>query len=373
MADKRNVNVTADPSFPSRGRNLRVADVLRVIVFLFALWLPCLQMNLHLFSSVDIAEKRGLAKAPGFNLRNFYGSIWQYEPFFNDNFGLRDLLVHWDGALRLKLLRVSPVSKLIFGQDGWIFYDSEKVPNDGVTINDYKGLAAYTPQQLQRIRDNLTARGQWCRAHGVQCFVVVVPNKETVYPEYLPASVRKIGPLTRLDQVLATVGVQSGLTLIDLRSALRQAKTDCPYPLYFRGGTHWNQYGAFYGYREIMRVLALSNPALCAYPLEDFDIVAEPKSAEDHWLGLAEDVRYVFRLRPSAKPPLDGGPPTKIVVIKDSFWVALGPFLALHFPDLLTQHWELNRDQSLSLIEREKPTLVVYEIAERYGDYFWNP
>jgi hypothetical protein len=342
-----------------------------LVLFLIALWLPLLDMSVDMFPKVDIAEKRPPVAPPRLTWRGIPTFIQKCEPYYKENFGLRDILVNWDNRVRLKLLHTLPVSKLIVGREGWIFYASEKVP-DGTTIADYKGLAPYSRADLERILGNLRARVRWCRERGADCLFVVVPNKETMYPEYLPSSIRRIGRQTRLDQVLEALGPGSDVPLVDLRPALRQAKTECPYPLYNRGGTHWNQYGAYYGYREISRVIARLHPRMKPYALEDFLIEGDPRSAEDHWLGLKENYYFKFALKPTSIQSDPGAGVGKVVALYDSFWIPLGPFFTLHFPDLAAQHYSRGRDQNQAFVESEKPALILYEIAERYADAWWG-
>jgi hypothetical protein len=383
MRDPVNTNGSGRPG---------IGSTALLILFLLALALPRLDMSLHIFPATDIAEKRKLADAPSFSWSGFPGYMRGYVRYFNDNFGLREHLVHLDNALRLRLLHLSPVSKLIFGLDGWIFYNSDKVP-DGITISDYKGLAPYSPGQLEKIKAAIRGREEWCRQRGIKCLFVIVPNKETIYPEYLPPSVRRrVGRQTRLDQVtealrdgaetISATGVGAGAIagdmsgsdgpVVDLRPALLRAKEECPYPIYNRGGTHWNEYGAYYAYCEILRVMAKRHGGLRPYAVSDFKIETDPASSEDHWLGMKENITFRFKLKPTAARVDAGGGVGKVVVIYDSFWDALEPFFALHFTGMATQHVNVAKDSSLAIIEREKPVLVIYEVAERYADALWG-
>jgi hypothetical protein len=336
-----------------------------VALFLVTIWLPCVQMACHPFPSVDTLEKRVPVTAPKFSLCALPHFLWDYGTYFTEDFGLRGILIRWDTSLRLKILHVSPVPKLVFGRSGWIFYASEKVP-DGVTMLDFRGLAPFTSADLVAVRGGLERQTRWCQARGIACVFIVVPNKETIYPEYLPPMVRRSGPRTRLDQVVETVGADSTITLVDLRGPLLRAKGRCRYPLYSQGGTHWNQFGAFYAYQAVLARLSRFFPRLRPYRLEDFDVVVEPGSSEDHWLGLPENVACRFSLKGGRPQPRTGGEIGKAVIIHDSSWDALEPFMSLHVRRMVQEHVDLFRDRSRPLLERERPDLVIYEMTERY-------
>jgi hypothetical protein len=337
---------------------------LLVAIFLIAIWLPRIQMTFHPFPTAGTFERRKAEPAPRLKLRTASGFPSKYGQYFNDNFGLRDLLVRWDTRLRFKLLRSSSASRLIIGRGGWIFYDSEKV-GDGITIRDFRGLAAYSPQELARLHANLQRQTQWCRARGIACLFVVVPNKETIYPEYLPRSIRRIGPTTRLDQIVEVARADTAIHLLDLRGPLLRAKSECREPIYVRGGTHWNQCGAFYGYRSIMAELSRTFPQVRPFRIEDFDVAVDHQSSFDHWLGLQENTTCRLTLRQGCPAPQESRMIGKVVVVHDSFWGLLGPLIALHVRELIPQELE---DRSQASLERERPDLVIYEVAERYED-----
>jgi hypothetical protein len=341
------------------------AEWLLIVLFLVAIWLPCVQMACHLFPSVDTLEKRKPVVAPRPSLRAPHRFIREYGTYFTEDFGLRGILIRWDTIIRLRLLHASPVPKLVFGSSGWIFYDSEKVP-DGVTMLDFRGLVPFTPRDLVTVRGNLERQTRWCRERGIACVFIVVPNKETIYPEHLPKSVRRLAPRTRLDQVVKAIGADTSITLIDLRGPLLQAKNRCRYPLYSRGGTHWNQFGAFYAYQAVLARLSRFFPRLRPHGLEDFDVVVDPSSSDDHWLGLRENVSCRFNLKrgnPRSRADARIG---KAVVIYDSSWDALEPFLSLHIGRMFQEHVDLSGDRSRPLLEHERPDLAVYEMTERY-------
>jgi hypothetical protein len=166
--------------------------------------------------------------------------------------------------------------------------------------------------------------------------------------------------------VVEAIGADTTITLIDLRGPLLQAKSRCPYPLYSRGGTHWNQFGAFYAYQAVLARLSRFFPRLRPHGLEDFDVVVDRNSSDDHWLGLRENVSCRFSLKQGRPRTRVGDEIGKVVVIYDSSWDALEPLLSLHIRRLVQEHVDLSRDRTRPLLERELPDLVVYEMTERY-------
>jgi hypothetical protein len=356
----------------SRDAPARVAaDWALVVLFLIALWLPRVEMACHLFPSQDSLEKRRPTTAPSFRLDAIPEFLWSYEHYFTENFGLRGTLIRWDTVLRLKFLHASPVSRLIFGRGGWIYYNSDVVP-DGITIRDFAGLAPYSREDLASVRNNLRNLTAWCRQRGILCVFLIVPNKETIYPEHLPPSIRKIGQTTRLDQVVADLAADAQVHLVDLRPALLRAKERSPCLLYSRGGTHWNQYGAFYGYESLMACLSPEFPRLRPYALDDFEVTVDSHSSADHWLGLRENTACTFRLKEDRARSDEAGRIGRALVIHDSAWDALEPFVSLHCREIVAQPADLSAENTREIVARALPELLIYEVTERYADRVWR-
>ena len=57
----------------------------------------------------------------------------------------------------------------------------------------------------------------------------------------------------------------------------------------------------------------------------------------------------------------------KAVILHDSFIFSIKPFLAYHFDQIILQHWG-EKGFDYRLIEQEKPSVVIFQIAERRLD-----
>src|SRR6185436_13342117 len=93
----------------------------------------------------------------------------------------------------------------------------------------------------------------WLAARGIGYVVVVVPEKFTIYPEYLPAWIARSPLPSPYDRVRAAVERDGRVTFVDLRAPLLAAKAR--ERLYFQTDSHWNYNGAVVGYAELMRAV----------------------------------------------------------------------------------------------------------------------
>ncbi|GEM_PF-3044429 len=254
----------------------------------------------------------------------------------------------------------SPVPQVVVGKQGWLYYYSEQV-HEGVTFSE-AARGPFHPQSLVDLKKHLEGQRQWLKERGAAFVIVVVPNKSTIYPEFLPPGFRASGP-SRLDQIVSYLEKNSDLRLVDLRPAFREART--LYPVYHKQDSHWNDYGAFICFRETARALAAAGvPGIKPPSLDEYEVEVVPKKNSDladmllvvDQLG-NEEVMLKRRGAAPAKVPL------KIVVYHDSFWDRLAPYFVERFDVVIaSKRKHIDYESLLS----HKPDVVVLQICERY-------
>ena len=305
----------------------------------------------------------------------------QFESWFNGSFSLRRQLIGWNSRLRLALFGESAVPDVCAGQHGWFYYTGES------TMEDYENISPYSENELVKIGKILESRRIWLDAQGIKFFVVVVPNKQTIYPEYLPPSFHPIGKLSRLDQVARYLKAYPDLEFIDLREALGAAKRQRP--TFYMTDSHWNNWGAFIGCRALLQRVKKYFPAV-DMPGEDnytvttgvctgrdlADMLMLNNFLKDEFVEMAphaglqavtgsrqypdpatrDDRTMVVKETGNRRLP-------KALVFRDSFGTALIPFLAESFQSSVYV-WTFNFLPEL--IDKEKPNVVILECVERY-------
>lgn len=329
------------------------------LIFIFIIVIPFLFHVIGPYVSIDNAEKRSLAPPPAIQFNQPWDFPSQYQTYFNDHFPFRDAFIRLNNRVKVKWFRVSPVPKVIVGKSSWLFYHSE-LANDGNTIQDYQGQLLYTPDQLQLIEKNIQKKVLQCQRQGAYLLVVLVPNKETIYPEFMPDHIQR-GVKTRLDQLSEYFKARPHLPVLILTEHLLEKKAERL--IYYQGGTHWNQYGAFFAYEKIIKHLSCHFPGLEPYPVEAFDIKMEENSAYDHWFGFREHCHYTFRLKDSVSRSNKNSRQTyKAVFFRDSFIQYFPHFYQYHFNPFVE---ESNHEYNHQVIKQKKPDIVIWEVIER--------
>ena len=363
-----------DPRQIHRARS--AVKVVLMGVFLALLWLPNLEAVFHWDELPQVNEKRALAKFPALQpglagLRSFVNGL---EAFYNDHFGFRKRLVYWGQRWRTVWFQESPLPTVMIGRDGWLFY------SDDQTLEDIRATTLFKPDRLQAWQSLLERRRDWLARRGIRYVFVVAPDKHNVYPEKLPAWIHQVGPRTKLDQFVAHMKVHSTVPVLDLRPALLRAKSNGP--TYLLTDTHWNQYGAFVGYQELMQTLTAQLPGLAPLSLEAFDrstgtepggnlaaMLAQATTPENNCPKLSPrpplvPLRVAKDKAESARVFTENAERTgKAIIFRDSFSQAWAPFVGYHFNQVIycwQYHW------SRPLIEDEHPDVVIDELLEHY-------
>ena len=344
------------------------------------LWLPTTDAIFHIDWTLARSENRALAKfpQPPQGWQNVQPYVAGLEAYFNDHFGCRKCLVQWNNKLRWWAFD-DKNSEVLVGKDGWMFTTGAQM------IDHYSGLLQFTPDQLHDWQVLLEKRRDWLAQRGISYLFVVAPDKQTIYPEGLPDWVTKVSPQTKMDQFFTYMREHSTVPVLDLRNAVLAGKKSNP--TFWKTDTHWNFFGSFLAYQEVVRALAKEVPAMKLEPMpfSDFNLSTQLQAGGDlaRILGLSLSESNAYTLSPKPGLPLFTtklAPPDRqiepkfsytpsakgsLIVFQDSFGLSWMDFLAYNFHQV-TYLWQYDLDPAW--IEREKPDIVVNEMVERFFD-----
>lgn len=335
-------------------------------------------------------EKREAETMPEVQLlfNSFPRFARQFDRFYSDSFGLRDKLIRWNSALLPLALDESPINTVRIGRDGWLFLGDEEV------LEEYENVMSFSPEQLKAVTACLEERRAWLDRKGIKFFVIVPPLKHNVYPEYLPSYIRKIGNESRIDQLKKALKAYPKIEFIDVREALLAAKP--AQRLYYKTDTHWNDYGAFIAYSELMDRIGHYFPGIKRVGIEDFTVKIEEKPGGDlagmlnrtdayreGWIILTPKFKPGGQSgkRPYPNPVNDKRQPMyvrennnkslpKALIFRDSFATALTPFFDESFQSAV---YVWTHDFLPAIVEAEKPDLVILECVEGFMSEIGTP
>lgn len=368
---------------------IKILNIIFIASFLLIVSFPTWVMLFDAKVNSSEFENRNLAQFP--DLKNSNPNLLPeaLQHFYDDHLGFRKFMIINQNVLESTYLHSPRLGNLMYGKNGFYFFNliDPKLPNQ-----NYKTIF-FTPAELTKIKDELEKENEWFKAKSIPYFIVVVPDKEAIYPEYYPYP-DNILTNFKLDQLEDYLKNNSTVRLIDLRESLIKDKSE-KILLYFKRDTHWNQYGAFFAYQEIMRQLSKINSNIYIPKLPDFDV----NTAQTNEVITGDLTRIAMlsqepnqlqiRFIPNNNFPSKKKKLKKVFIYGDSFSkrivaeeiMGLVPFLSFSFEQVFDRSYitDLERNQKwvtpldYAEIEEEKPDLVIRETVQRNLRVFLGP
>ena len=304
--------------------------------------------------------------------RNLIGALDDIESF-DTNYSGKDVLNKFGANFRYHVLGDEVFNEVLSGPGDWLNFIGE------LSLDDYQNVIPFTDAELTQIQSNLDAIQKNLAEKQIKFYVVVPPNKNTIYPEMLPTTIPIIGEKSRLSQLMEYQETTGNTKIIDLREPLLEKKrTDL---IYGATDSHWNAIGAWVGYYELMSRISLDFPQIIPHKLEEYRIAERTVSGISlaelaGELQISDTVIYLSLVTgnnvESEQYTVDGinyikssnsnpNLPTA-VIFRDSFFMSLQPLVADHFSES-TYVWGAY-DQAV--VDEIQPDIVIYEVTERY-------
>jgi alginate O-acetyltransferase complex protein AlgJ len=367
----------ASPHTPSP-RNLLIRIL--AALFLLALFVPLVGTILHWDVGNASNEKRRLAEIP--TLPKNSKALSQYSDdwlnFYRDHFGFRNALIH--SVAEARYYGIGPETgsgDVLVGKQGWLYLR----PDGDHNLIAFRGLNPLTEAELDVWQNLFEKRQAYLASLGIPYLVVVAPDKQTIYPEYLPDEYKIVRPVSRLDQLIDRLKkTHSPVQIVDLRPTLLAAKSS--QLVYHRTDTHWNDFGAYAGYRVIMDAVQKALPQwhIPPQPLDNFTVTPDVPEVGDLAIMIDAPDRYpdhgksLVRKIPIPNVPqlvnrnqvvtMDMQNPSRprLLLYRDSFGIALVPMLG---PDFDQTTFAFLYAIDPQLIRKIKPNIVINEFIER--------
>ena len=260
------------------------------------------------------------------------------------------------------------ISNSVFdGKDKWLFYSSK---NDGHLINDYKGKNHPSNQKLEEMKNNLISNFTFLKNRGIKFIVFVAPNKGKIYSRYFPDNFI-IAPQTTTDYVVEQMQ-SSNFDFPVIYPYKELLEYSLKYQLYYPRDTHWNQLGAYIGFRALLKEgFNYDLPTIDSLSIKE----EQSKGKGDLTYMVKLDKYYPYLTEYSLKEYDDIQTTTikdyvnpnplinkSVLVIGDSFSEGLTKYLIKTFTKVSVIH---RKDYNIDKLEKFKPDVVVFESVGR--------
>lgn len=361
------------------------SDRILIVLFLVAILAPAALMPFTFMPGDNglVEERRTRVPFPtvGVNSVSLATFPDEFEKYFNDRFGLRDLLVRGYSLLMWNVFHSSISPKVVVGKDGWLFFNGDPAIGDSNPITDYRGTEPLEPHELEWLRWMFDGQATWLGQNDMKFLLVILPSKTGIYPDYLPSAYTRTGAPRWREQFVSYLHKHTSVPVLDAGpSILRSRESD---RVFMKSDTHWNDLGAYQTYLDIVAALASWFPEMDPTPISSYDILEREEDGGDlarlmHLddVILEQQFRLVprFALRSPNQPESDhprarvfGGTddedqPTAYVY-RDSFTANLIPLLSERFRDVVYE-WGQG-GAKMKGIEERKPDIVLQIVGDR--------
>lgn len=354
-------------------------NIFFLIIIFFILIFPLTKINK---AKTSPTENRTLATHAklfkGNKLNTKFGT--DFEAWLGDRFRYREKLLNHYVRLNAFLLGRIENNKAFLGQNGWLFYKAEN------SINNFQNKNLFSETQLTQIHKNILKRKSLLHEHGIDYYVFIAPDKNRIYGEHYYPEIKKIAPKGRAEELVSYLSDNDLKVVFPLEEIL-EAKAKGT--IYYRLDTHWNNYGAFIGYSELMKEMQKDYPNLHTLTLADFNVKTRPEKGGDllnmlnvplEKLKLKENsilqltpkkaygYKYIQNQARKGVHTKNAKPLNKlrVFVLRDSFTTAMEPFISETFGESKFV-WTHNFNSQYENILKYKPDIVIHEMVERYA------
>lgn len=207
------------------------------------------------FKSDENAENRKLSEMPSLVSDGSINTSWgtEFETYFSEHFAFRSSLVTLDSLIKSKVFKTSSSDKVIVGSDGWLYYAE--------TLPDYTGANAMSERKLYRTAKTLALMQEHFEADGRSFLFFCAPNKNSVYPEQMPARYVKSSAPSNLERLPRWLD-ECGVNHLELLPLFRESDKR----LYLTRDSHWTNEGALIAYNAAADALGLEHDDLSSCP-----------------------------------------------------------------------------------------------------------
>ncbi len=360
-------------------------DRLLVALFLFVLFLPLVASVVTEDRHRSDAEKRALAKFPDLPVK--FGDISSFlrglEQYYNDHFGLRELLIYRYQRELEKRFRIAGSPLVVRGENGWLFYTGDQL------LEDFRGERRLSRQQLERWAEMQRGRQNWLQSKGIEYLTFAPPSKQSVYAENLPARFRQEKGPSRLSQLHDYLHHSPMSFYVDIHKPLLAAKKN--EKMYYATDSHWTPYGAYVAFRRVMEEVQQRFPERrydldfafadqpYVFPGGDLaEILMSGGESTEEVLGLRSRT-YCSRRHPlplslsdigdrGYEQPLYKKCPEaelKALFFADSFIWQIERYFSENFSEVVYLQKPFDRQNVLEVMELFTPDIVIEEKTER--------
>lgn len=399
----------------------KVSNLFIVIIFIAMITVPQIVWWIIGGGSESVAatENRNLSSKPELKLSSITSYPKSFDSYYNDNLPFRNKLIKTWANINYDIFGTTIDSRVVIGKEGWLFYRGDS------SIQQVQGISTYSEKQKEIILASLKFNKDKLAERGIEYYVLVIPNKENIYREYLPDTISIKEAVSRTEKLIDYIKENSDVNIIYPKKELIGEKG--MYQVYRKCDTHWNDIGALVGtvtlqkaiepnfsydlndievektntingdlsrfaslekefYEDEIKVnnfyqeIAYEEEQLVNDAEKDYEDETFIEMIKENFLKLYEeitnnrdkysedlikDIEKIYTINNLEKFTSNSMNNKKVLFIGDSFRNAMKAHFSKLYGEVIYIHKDNYRQE---LLEEIEPDIVVYEVVERYSD-----
>jgi hypothetical protein len=333
------------------------------------------------FDYKNTSENRALAKFPKANYKQLDKYPGEFDAYLQDNFTFRAPFLKAYHELMFKMDISPDPQRVIIGSHDHLFHA-------GTDLLVYENKYPFDKKKLHQLYLIVKEKEDYLNQKNIPSYWLICPFKLHIYDDYLPFNVHERGGNRSLKAIKYLSKYYPQLIIYPL-DVIKKDKDEA----YYKYDNHWTQKGAYYGYKELMKVIQRNNPAIKA--LSSDDILWKKDTSDQanllNFIGKENDLtelvpQAIVKHSPDQQDSGFGFKPTpgfpypsdyecyfknptalnkkKILVITDSFGRGLHSFISATFSESLFifNAWQYNI--SKEIMDTYKPDMVIFVTME---------
>lgn len=257
------------------------------------------------------------------------------------------------------------------GRFDWLFYTGDD------SIAYYEGSNIMSEEEMEEYLEPMLRLQELCDERGIRLQFMFLPNREQMYPEYMP-DYEIVDPYKREDRLVDYIRENSDISIIYPMRELRGA--ELYWQTYYQYDTHWNNAGAFIGTQALYEALGMEATDLRTLETGRKDAEARELIAMGglDGAGYAPDEDYVIRYKPEVVMEEEEGDiytgwtyhaysdspnAQKFVILGDSYRAFMAQYLVRDFSDCTIAHRAYAEEVREDIRDAD---ILVIEAVERY-------
>lgn len=230
---------------------------------------------------------------------------------------------------------------------------------------------------MQKAAENLAAIEKELSEQDIQFEVLLVPNKEEIYDEYMPDYYIKLETPNRTDKLVDYIRQNTDIELVYPKEEMRKEKN--LYQLYFKYDTHYNCLGALIAYEQVLESLGKERKYLSDYGICTAGMSGRMSGKGDleNMMGFSGKLNDDYEYYVSEYPLLENWEQQeyinedslyeeKVLVVGDSFRISLLPYFSKDFRSVKVIDVS---DQAQGQLNEYQPDYVILVLLERDAEY----